>query len=97
MILEASELAAAARRAGCATVAEGYPERGYARTGRLLDRSLPGAVVHDPLAAAARGVSMARGGVYRTLCIHGDNPQAVAICEALRSGLDAAGIDVAAF
>jgi UPF0271 protein len=97
VILEASELAAAARRAGCAIVAEGYPERGYARTGRLLDRSLPGAIVHDPLAAAARGVSMARGGVYRTLCIHGDNPQAVAICEALRSGLDAAGIDVAAF
>lgn len=97
VVLEASELAAAARRAGCTVVPEGYPERGYATTGRLLDRSLPGAVIRDPLAAAARGVSMARGGVYRTLCIHGDNPQAVVICEALRAGLDAAGIDVAAF
>ncbi len=97
VVLPAAELAAAAARAGCRIVREGYPERGYARDGRLLDRSLPGAIIHDPGAAAGRGVSMARSGAYETLCIHGDNPRAVVIAAALREGLDRAGIGVAAF
>ena len=42
VVLPASELAAAAARAGHPIVREGFPERGYARDGRLLDRSLEG-------------------------------------------------------
>ena len=55
VVLPASELAAAAARAGHPIVREGFPERGYARDGRLLDRSLKGAIIHDPDVAAARG------------------------------------------
>ncbi len=97
VVLPASELAAAAARAGHPIVREGFPERGYARDGRLLDRKLKGAIIHDPDVAAARGVSMARSGAYETLCIHGDNPHAARIAAAVHAALEAAGVELAAF
>ena len=33
----------------------------------------------------------------RTLCIHGDNPHAASIAAAVRSALEAAGVELAAF
>ena len=33
----------------------------------------------------------------RTLCIHGDNPHAARIAAAVRSALEAAGVELAAF
>jgi lactam utilization protein B len=38
---------------------------------------------------------MAASGEYDTLCIHGDNPNAVVIATAIRARFDAAGIGVA--
>ena len=95
VVLPASELARAAGRAGCPVWREGSPERGYAEDGTLLQRGLPGAIIHDPDVAAKRAASMARSGAYDTLCIHGDNPHAVAIATAIRAALDEAGIGVA--
>ncbi len=104
----AQELAAAARRAGHPLIAEAFPERGYAPDGRLAPRGTPGAVINDPDLAAARAVRMVVEGTVeavdgtlvevdaRTLCIHGDNPSALAIATAVRAALEAAGVRVAA-
>jgi|tagenome__1003787_1003787.scaffolds.fasta_scaffold20488958_2 UPF0271 protein len=95
VVLPASELARAAARLAVPVVREGFPERGYAADGTLLQRGLPGAIIHDPKVAAERAAAMARAGEYATLCIHGDNPHAVEIATAIRSALDQAGIGVA--
>jgi UPF0271 protein len=33
----------------------------------------------------------------RSLCVHGDNPRALELVRALRSGLESAGVRIAAF
>lgn len=95
VVLPASELARAAARAGSPVWREGFPERGYAEDGTLLQRGLPGAIIHDPEVAAERAAAMAASGDYDTLCIHGDNPNAVVIATAIRARFDAVGIGVA--
>ena len=84
---------------------EAFPERGYAADGLLAARTLPGSSIHDPAQAARRAVQMALGEVLaldgtplaleaQTLCIHGDNPDAVAIASAIRAALAQAGVTV---
>jgi len=87
---------------------EAYADRGYTSDGLLLPRGEPGAVLHDPEAIAERAVRLARFGeivaadgtiiatTARSLCIHGDTPEAVAIAHAVRDALGKAGIAVAA-
>jgi 5-oxoprolinase (ATP-hydrolysing) subunit A len=103
-----SPLVAAAEAAGLDFAAEGFPDRAYTDDGLLMSRKLPGAVIHDPAAAAEQAVRMARSGEIRTvgghilqrpvqtLCIHGDEPTAAAVAGAVRAALAAAGIRVAA-
>jgi UPF0271 protein len=98
-----------ARRAGVRVVFEGFPDRGYLRSGALTDRGEPGAVIEDPAAVAERARSLVeRGGVTAvdgawtpvevdTLCIHGDTPGAAAAARAVRSALVAAGILIRSF
>jgi 5-oxoprolinase (ATP-hydrolysing) subunit A len=104
-----SQLARAALDLGHPSVAEGFPERGYEPDGLLVKRGTPGATITDVEEAARRAVSMAVDGVVeavdgtplhfrpRTLCIHGDNPHAARIAAAVRSALEAAGVELAAF
>jgi UPF0271 protein len=99
-----SELARAGRAAGLEVAHEGFPERGYGPDGSLLRRGTPGAVLSDPEEVAERALEMvlesattAADGTrvqleVDTLCIHGDNPAAVAIAQAVRSKLSAAGV-----
>ena len=68
-----------------------YADRAYDDTGNLVSRKLPGAVLHDPEEAAARVQAMVREGAIisnsgkripvaiDTVCVHGDNPVAVAV------------------
>lgn len=90
-------LAAAARQAGLAVVAEGFADRGHGPDGRLLPRSDPGALVTDPARAAAQAVELAATGEYRSLCVHGDTPGAPLLAAAVRAALTAAGWTLAAF
>jgi UPF0271 protein len=104
-----SQLARAAVDLGHPSVAEGFPERGYEANGLLVKRGTPGATITDVDEAARRAVRMAVEGVVdavdgtpvrfrpRTLCIHGDNPHAASIAAAVRSALEAAGVELAAF
>jgi UPF0271 protein len=86
-------VAAEARRAGVPFWAEGFPERGYRADGRLVPRGEPGAVLDDPDAIAAQAIALVRRGVD-TLCLHGDNPRAVALADLLRRALGDAQVAV---
>ncbi len=87
---------------GLRTASEGFPERGYNPDGSLIDRCLPGALIHDPQQAAAQASRLAREGIQTlagvvpidTLCIHGDSPNALQIAGAVRTRLQAEGVEV---
>lgn len=109
VVLPGTPLEAGALEAGLRAVAEAFPERGYTRDGRLAARGQPGAIVHDPHEAARRAVAMALHGRVeavdggwvemrpQTLCVHGDNPNAVQIARAVREALEAEGVRLVAF
>jgi UPF0271 protein len=109
VVTPGSQLARAADEIGHPSVHEAFPERGYAPSGQLARRGTPGAVITDVDEAARRAVRMALEGKVdaidgtpisfapRTLCIHGDNPHAAHIAAAVRSALEAAGVELAAF
>jgi UPF0271 protein len=87
-----SPLAALAAAAGIAFSAEGFADRGYAADGSLLPRGTAGALITDPAAATAQALALARTGRYATLCVHGDNENAVAIATAVRTALTDEGL-----
>jgi UPF0271 protein len=72
-----------------------------------MPRSVKGAVIADPAAAAAQALRFARDGEVvtasgatlklqvETLCVHGDEPAAVSVARAVRSALEGAGLTLA--
>ena len=105
--LAGSELEKAADRLGLRLAREGYCDRRYADDGNLAPRSIPGTVLHDPQAASEQAVRLAMEGEVvtisgkvlkvevETLCIHGDEPTAMAVGSAVRTALETAGARVA--
>lgn len=104
LLLSSDRVATAARRAGIPFVIEGYIDLDYNADGTIiLERAKQ---PRDPVAVAERAVTLARhrlvpvrgGGSYalpaRSLCIHGDSPNAAAIAQAVREHLTAAGVEV---
>jgi 5-oxoprolinase (ATP-hydrolysing) subunit A len=85
--LAGSELLRAGRAAGLRVAAEGFCDRAYEPNGSLRSRALPGAVFSDASLAARQGVMLALRGDIATLCIHGDEPTAVAVARAVRAAL----------
>lgn len=93
---------------GFPVIREAYADRAYRADGLLVPRAEPAAVLHDPRAIAERALRLARVGelvavdgtiirtAARSLCIHGDTPEAVAIAQAVREALDRAGVAVGA-
>lgn len=100
-----AEMAAAA---GLRVAREIFPDRAYLANGQLAPRTMPGAVIHDPVAAGERVVKLLRTGKISTIdgkeiplqgdtmCIHGDNPEAWQIAQTIRKVVEASGIRVAA-
>ncbi|MBB2913203.1 UPF0271 protein [Streptosporangium becharense] len=98
-----------AAREGVTTVVEAFADRAYTGAGTLLSRRFPDAVLHDPGTVAARAVRMATERLVdavdgtrvtvdaRSICVHGDTPDAVALARAVREGLIAAGVTLKAF
>jgi UPF0271 protein len=101
-------LATAAAETGLPFVREAFLDRGYLADGTLVPRAAPGALLADPELVAERAVLLAREGVVEAVdgtfiraeassfCVHGDSPSAVAMAQAVRAALDAAGIEVRA-
>jgi 5-oxoprolinase (ATP-hydrolysing) subunit A len=92
--LPGSALLRLAGTAGRVTVPEGFPDRGYTAEGRLVPRTEPGALVEGAERVAANAIALANGGQVRTVCVHGDSPDAVAIARAVRTALVESGYDV---
>jgi 5-oxoprolinase (ATP-hydrolysing) subunit A len=96
MGLPASRLEAAC--AGrCPFVAEGFADRRYEPDGSLVPRSRPDAFVTDTAEAVRQAERLVREQGVRTLCVHGDNPEAVAFVRALREALTRRGAVIRAF
>ena len=87
----------AACRGRCGFVAEGFADRRYQPDGSLVPRSRPDAFVEDPADAVRQAEWLVREKGVRTLCVHGDNPQAVAFVRALREALERQGVAVRKF
>lgn len=101
-----SHMTRAAERAGLAVVHEAYADREYTADGNLQSRSIPSSVIRDPARAAARVLTMLErqclltedGGELPTpigtICVHADEPSAVAIAAAVRQALLEAGLSI---
>ncbi len=87
------------RAAGLTVWEEAFADRGYRDDGTLVPRDQPGALVTDPVAITERVRALAEGRPFssvsgralllsaRTVCVHGDSPQSVALLHAARVGL----------
>jgi UPF0271 protein len=107
--LSDSALHAAAAAAGLPVVDEAFADRAYRPDGTLVPRTEPGALLADPEQALARAVAVARGDEVRaidgqplrlrarSLCLHGDTPDAARLARRVRDALEAAGTTVRAF
>ena len=96
MGLPGSKLEAACK-GRCDFVAEGFADRRYAPDGSLVPRSRPDAMIHDPAEAVEQAERLIRERGIRTLCVHGDNPQAIAFVQTLRETLTRRGFRLRAF
>lgn len=106
VVLPESDMERAAATLGLRAAREGFVDRLYEDDGNLTSRKVEGAVIRDPKLAAERAVRMAldqevvsRHGKrlkrrIDTLCVHGDEPSAVAVAGAVRDALAAAGVAV---
>ncbi len=98
----ASQLVAAGRDAGLPVVEEIFADRAYLPDGQLVPRSRPDAMIHGAEACLAHVRAMLDAGALiaidgtrlptpiGSICVHGDNAEAVAVARALRAGLESA-------
>lgn len=109
VVMPGNALDRAARAAGVRGVNEIYADRTYDDDGNLTPRNQSGAVIHDVAEAEARTLRMLEDGAIRstsgkripvridTICVHGDNPEAVAMARGLRKAITSAGVRVVPF
>ncbi len=100
------DLKAMGRRVGIRVACEFFADRAYNPDGSLVSRREPGAVIKDHDLAAARVLKMATEGrvvcangeeialAGETVCVHGDNPQALALVRQIRTTLETAGVAI---
>ena len=81
----------------CAFIREGFADRRYLPDGSLVPRSQPDAFVTDVAEAVQQAGWLLRERGVRTLCVHGDNPQAVVFVRELRAALQRQGVGIRKF
>jgi UPF0271 protein len=81
----------------CPFIREGFADRRYLPDGSLVPRSQPDAFVTDPADAVRQAEWLLRERGVRTLCVHGDNAQAVAFVRELRQALAHCGAVIRKF
>ena len=99
----ASQLIYAGRDKGLPVVEEIFADRAYLDDGNLVPRSQPGAMVHGAEASLAHVMRMIEESALvsingkripvnpQSICVHGDNEDAVATAQTIRDGLLKAG------
>lgn len=95
--LPGSQLEAVCRGYLLPFIPEGFADRRYRPDGSLVPRTEPDAFVHDPDEAVTQVEWLIREKGVRTICVHGDNPQAVAFTKAVRQALLARGFTLKPF
>ena len=97
------------RENGMHVCAEIFADRAYTDEGQLVHRKQPGAVLHDPKAAADRVLRMVQAGAIETtsgkmlkapigsICVHSDTPGAIDMAAQVRKALESAGVTVKPF
>lgn len=96
MGLPRSAVQHACEHVGIRFVQEGFADRRYTSDGLLVPRSTPGALIVDPVDAAAQAVSLAAAGV-ESICVHSDTPGAPTLLAAVARGLAAGGFRIQPF
>src|SRR5437868_1862202 len=106
--LAGSTMIEAAEQAGLRAASEVFADRTYQDDGTLTPRSQPNAMIEDENVSIAQVKRMVTEGVVRsvsgkdvrvradTLCIHGDQPNALAFAKRIRTELRNAGVEVKA-
>ncbi len=101
-----SELETMGRRLGIRVAGEFFGDRAYNADGSLVSRKLSGSIIEDPKQVAARVVRMVTENSVvcidgseisinaHTICVHGDNPSALALVKAMRSQLERSGVEI---
>ena len=102
------DLEALGTKHGIRIAFEFFGDRAYNPDGSLVSRKEPGAVIHDHEAVAEKVLKMVKEGrvackdgseidmAADTICVHGDNPSALALVKNIRQSLEAAGVEIAA-
>jgi len=95
-----------AQKMGLRVAREAFTDRALNIDGTLVPRSRPGSVIHDVDEVVERSLRMVTEGKATaitggevavqadTLCLHGDTPGAVQMAKAIRSKLEAAGVEI---
>lgn len=106
VVIAGTELEHAGSELELRVAREIYADRTYLDNGHLTPRKHPGAVLHDAGMAAQRVLQMIEEQAIRsvngvripvqidTICVHGDNPAAVAMARAVRETLERAGVSI---
>ena len=97
-----------AKKTALPVAGEVFADRGYSDDGTLAPRDRPGGLIVDAAASVKQALAMIEQGYVTslsgtrvpvsadTLCLHGDQPGAVAFAQALRNAFAEKGIKVAA-
>ena len=108
LALSGTYIANRAKEKGLRVAQEVFADRAYNSDLTLVNRKLPGAVIHDEKLAIERIKRMVLEGKIKTIdgkiidiaadsiCVHGDNPEAVNFVKNIRESLVAEGIKVKA-
>lgn len=104
--LAGSEMIRAAKEKGLRYANEVFADRAYSPDGTLVPRSQPGSMIRDKQIAASRVVRMVLEGKVTaingqdidiqadSICVHGDNPEAVEFVKLIRKALSDANVEV---
>ena len=102
------ELNAIGAKHGLRIAFEFFGDRAYNTDGSLVSRQEPGAVIHDNEIVAEKILKLVEEGkvvckdgteidmAADTICVHGDNPSALALVKKIRETLLASNIEIAA-
>ncbi len=106
LVTAATELSKAGRKLGLRTAEEIFADRTYTEQGNLTPRSQPNAMIHDPAVAVQNVRRMIEEQAIisqsgkripcpiDSVCVHGDEPTAVAVARAVREGLEQAQVRI---
>ncbi|MBI2753111.1 MAG: LamB/YcsF family protein [Betaproteobacteria bacterium] len=106
--LSGSRMMECAAKMGVRAIGEAFADRGYQDDGTLAPRDLPGGMIVQEDKSVAQALAMLEQGLVTslsgkrvavapgTLCLHGDQPGAVAFARALRAAFKEHGISIAA-